>query len=183
MDLADLYRDVIVDHNRNPRNFGRLPQPSHSADGNNPLCGDQLTLYVRLEDGVIAAQYIGAWQEPEDDAVLLAPAHTFLMMNRPVDYQFWLDVGSRGWFDRLYQPLTQPYVLSRQWNGQSHWDSDDEFAAGQERLYRLTIGLIRRCRKQIVLGLSELGEQGYEQRGQLLWAFNQVLRRLVTSVQ
>ena len=100
------------------------------------------------------------------------------MMNRPVDYQFWLDVGSRGWFDRLYQPLTQPYVLSRQWDGQRHWDSDDEFAAGQERLYRLTIGLIRRCRKQIVLGLSELGEQGYEQRGQLLWAFNQVLRRL-----
>ena len=140
--------------------------------------------YLELvEDGVIAAQYIDAWQEPEDDAVLLAPAHTFLMMNRPVDYQFWLDVGSRGWFDRLYQPLTQPYVLSRQWDGQSHWDSDDEFAAGQERLYRLTIGLIRRCRKQIVLGLSELGEQGYEQRGQLLWAFNQVLRRLVTSVQ
>ena len=117
--------------------------------------------YLELvEDGVIAAQYIDAWQEPEDDAVLLAPAHTFLMMNRPVDYQFWLDVGSRGWFDRLYQPLTQPYVLSRQWDGQSHWDSDDEFAAGQERLYRLTIGLIRRCRKQIVLGLSELGEQG-----------------------
>jgi hypothetical protein len=45
----------------------------------------------------------------------------------------------------------------------------------------LTIGLIRRCRKQIVLGLSELGEQGYEQRGQLLWAFNQVLRRLATE--
>ena len=35
------------------------------------------------------------------------------MSNRPVDYQFWLDVGGRGWFERLYQPLTHPYVLSR----------------------------------------------------------------------
>lgn len=130
-----------------------------------------------VEDGVIAAQYVASWQEPEDDAVLLAPAHTFLMMNRPVDYQFWLDVGSRGWFERLYQPLTHPYVLSRHWDGQRPWNTDDEFAASQQQLYRLTVGLIRRCRKQIILGLSELGEQGFEQRGQLLWAFNQVLRQ------
>lgn len=53
MDLADLYRDVIVDHNRNPRNRGRLPQPSHSADGNNPLCGDQLKVTLEVADGVI----------------------------------------------------------------------------------------------------------------------------------
>ena len=68
-----------------------------------------------VEDGVIAAQYVRGWQEVDRNAVLLAPAHTFLMMNRPVDYQFWLDIGSRGWFERLYQPLTQPYVLSRHW--------------------------------------------------------------------
>ena len=53
MDLADLYRDVIVDHNRNPRNFGRLPHPSHSAEGNNPLCGDQLTLTVTMDGDVV----------------------------------------------------------------------------------------------------------------------------------
>ena len=53
MDLADLYRDVIVDHNRNPRNFGRLPHPSHSAEGNNPLCGDQLTLTVVMDGDVV----------------------------------------------------------------------------------------------------------------------------------
>lgn len=133
-----------------------------------------------VEDGVIAAQYIGAWQEPDAhvDAVLLAPAYTFLMMNRPVDYQFWLDIGSRGWYERLYQPLTHPYVLSRQWDGQRQWGDADEHAASQERLYRLAAGLLRRCRKQIFLGLSELGEQGYEQRGPLLWTFNQVLRQL-----
>jgi nitrogen fixation NifU-like protein len=49
MDLADLYRDVIVDHNRNPRNFGRLERPSRAADGHNPLCGDRLHLELSLD--------------------------------------------------------------------------------------------------------------------------------------
>jgi nitrogen fixation NifU-like protein len=49
MDLKELYRDVIVDHNRHPRNFGKLEPADASADGHNPLCGDKLTLYVNLE--------------------------------------------------------------------------------------------------------------------------------------
>jgi nitrogen fixation NifU-like protein len=49
MDLKDLYRDVILDHNKHPRNFGRLDPCDTSADGNNPLCGDRLTLTLRLE--------------------------------------------------------------------------------------------------------------------------------------
>ncbi len=49
MDLQDLYRDVILDHNKKPRNFGRLDPCDTSADGNNPLCGDRLTLTLRME--------------------------------------------------------------------------------------------------------------------------------------
>src|SRR4030095_6926609 len=49
MDLKDLYRDVIVDHNRRPRNFGRLDPVDAHADGYNPLCGPRLTLYVTLD--------------------------------------------------------------------------------------------------------------------------------------
>jgi nitrogen fixation protein NifU and related proteins len=49
MDLKDLYRDVIVDHNRNPRNFGKLAPADAQADGHNPLCGDRLTMYVKLD--------------------------------------------------------------------------------------------------------------------------------------
>jgi len=48
MDLKDLYRDVILDHNRRPRNFGRLEAPDGEAEGHNPLCGDRLTLAVRM---------------------------------------------------------------------------------------------------------------------------------------
>ncbi len=48
MELKDLYRDVILDHNRRPRNFGRLEHADARAEGHNPLCGDRLTLSLRL---------------------------------------------------------------------------------------------------------------------------------------
>jgi hypothetical protein len=135
--------------------------------------------YIEMvQDGVVAAQYIRSWQLQLEDAVLLAPAYTFLMSNRPVDYQFWLNAGGRGWWERLYQPLTHPYVLSRRWPMGEVWTDADEFETRQEALYRLTLGLIRRCRRKIYLGLSELGEQGYEQQGPLLQAIQRVLRRL-----
>ena len=54
MDLKDLYRDVIVDHNRQPRNFGKLEPSDAHADGHNPLCGDRLTMYVKLDGDRIA---------------------------------------------------------------------------------------------------------------------------------
>jgi len=54
MDLKDLYRDVIVDHNKHPRNFGLIDPADAHADGHNPLCGDQLTITVRLDGDVIS---------------------------------------------------------------------------------------------------------------------------------
>ncbi len=48
MDLQDLYRDVILDHNRTPRNFGRVADPDSRAEGHNPLCGDQLIVSLRM---------------------------------------------------------------------------------------------------------------------------------------
>lgn len=53
IDLRDLYQEVILDHSRNPRNAGRLAEPSGTAKGHNPLCGDLITLDVLVEDGVI----------------------------------------------------------------------------------------------------------------------------------
>lgn len=52
-DLAELYQQVILDHNRSPRNFGTIPDPNRKALGHNPLCGDQLTVFLRVEDGVV----------------------------------------------------------------------------------------------------------------------------------
>jgi len=61
MDLKDLYRDVIVDHNRQPRNFGKLDPADAHADGHNPLCGDRLSLYVNLDgDRIREARFDGS---------------------------------------------------------------------------------------------------------------------------
>ena len=50
MDLKELYRDVILDHNKRPRNFGRIEPCDTHAEGHNPLCGDRLTVWLRLQD-------------------------------------------------------------------------------------------------------------------------------------
>jgi nitrogen fixation NifU-like protein len=52
-DLRDLYQEVIFDHNRNPRNFRKVGDANRVAEGFNPLCGDRLTVYLRVEDGVV----------------------------------------------------------------------------------------------------------------------------------
>lgn len=52
-ELRDLYQDVILDHGRHPRNFGELEGFTHKLEGFNPLCGDQLTVYLKVEDDTI----------------------------------------------------------------------------------------------------------------------------------
>jgi nitrogen fixation NifU-like protein len=52
-ELSELYQQVILDHNKKPRNFRKLENANHTADGYNPLCGDQLTIYLAVEDGLV----------------------------------------------------------------------------------------------------------------------------------
>lgn len=49
MDLTDLYQDIIIDHNRAPRNFRKIEPATRTAEGFNPLCGDKLTVYIKLD--------------------------------------------------------------------------------------------------------------------------------------
>ena len=53
-ELDDLYRDIIIDHYRHPRHRGQLDAPTAAHEGLNPLCGDEVTVEVRLEDGTLA---------------------------------------------------------------------------------------------------------------------------------
>ncbi|MBU2609844.1 MAG: hypothetical protein KJ606_02685 [Chloroflexi bacterium] len=153
--------------------FGKTSSNGNDEDEN--LSGLGKEYIVMLQDGVIAAQYLEAWHTPESEAVLIVPATTFLMMNRPVTVQFWLDPGSGGWAERLFQPLTHPYVLSRNWTMDRVWSDADEVRASQESMTMLVSGLLRRCREHVYLGLAELGETGFEQRGELLRAFQKAL--------
>ena len=138
--------------------------------------------YIRmLEQGVIAAQYLGDWQPEETESVLIAPAYTYLISNYPVTAQFWLDIASRSWSERLSQPLTHPYILSRNWPRDRQWTDNDEIEVSQDALHRLVTGLLHRCRWKVFLGLTDLGEQGYEQRGPLLRAVNQIFRHYASQ--
>ena len=53
MDLKELYQDIILEHGKSPRNFGKCSGYNHNAKGHNPLCGDQVTVYCDVKEGVI----------------------------------------------------------------------------------------------------------------------------------
>lgn len=130
-----------------------------------------------IQQGLIGGQFIDDPIHP--DAVLIAPAYTYLMTNRPVKYQFWLDIGSSGWWERLNQPLTHPYVLNRQWQKGTPWQDADEIKANQTTLARLVGGLLDRCNQHLYLHMAGMDDQGREQRNQLLQAFNLLFRRAI----
>ncbi|MGH2575431.1 MAG: Fe-S cluster assembly sulfur transfer protein SufU [Ignavibacteria bacterium] len=52
-ELTDLYKEVILDHNKSPRNFRKMENSGYKAEGYNPLCGDRIDVYLQLEDGII----------------------------------------------------------------------------------------------------------------------------------
>jgi hypothetical protein len=157
------------------RNFRKAAGDNLSQAGI-PLGREYITM---VNEGILAAQYIPRWQAQEENAVFIAPAYTYLTNNYPVEVQFWLDVGNYTWAERLYQPLTHPYVLSRNWDAGKPWTDVEEVGTGNQVLSSLVLGLLNRCRRLIYLGLSEYNEQGYEQRGPLLQAFHRMLQALV----
>jgi hypothetical protein len=146
--------------------------PALLPDGETSL-GRAFTL--TLMEGGLAGQHIPGWQAGEENAVFIAPLTTFLLSNQPVDYQFWLDVAGRGWWERLYQPLTQPFVLGRDWPPGRVWTDADEVSASQASLRAQAIGLLRRCRRKVYLAASAFSDQGYEQRGALWRAVDRIM--------
>ena len=53
-DLRDLYQEVVIDHSKRPRNFHKMADPGHTAQGYNPLCGDKVAVYVKIENGRVS---------------------------------------------------------------------------------------------------------------------------------
>ncbi len=99
MDLKELYRDVILDHNRHPRNFGPLAGANHHAEGHNPLCGDRLSLAVLLNGERIEDIRF----EGRGCAISTASASLMTEAVKGKDR-----AGARQLFDRVHALLTQP---------------------------------------------------------------------------
>jgi nitrogen fixation NifU-like protein len=98
-ELSDLYQEVILDHNRRPRNWGALPDATQQAEGYNPLCGDRLTLHVKIHgDRIVAVSFQGS-------GCAISKASASLMTDaikgRTVDEAI-------GLFDRVHEMLTTP---------------------------------------------------------------------------
>ena len=113
----------------------------------------------------------------EVNAVIVSPAFTFLMRNQSVKYQFWLDIGSIGWWERLDQPLTHPYVLSRNWSPEKQWTDADEFQTNQTTLARMVRGLLDRCEGHVYLYVAGLNQAGINQSSPLLSGMQLFLKR------
>ena len=166
--------DMLIESTQKFRQVMEEAHPEALMEEGTSAIGKRYLNMVR--SGVAAAQYVRhSGQEKKEDAVLLAPAHTYLMQNRRAEHQFWLDAGSTAWHSRIQQPLTHPHILSRSWEAGQTWTDANEHAAGLEMLRRLTTGLARRCEEEIHVGVARRGAGGEKQQGQLLKAFQQYL--------
>ncbi len=135
--------------------------------------------YIKtLGEDILAAQYAPE-REPDiadDDAVLVTPAYTYLINNFRSRYQFWLEINSLGWYERVYQPLTHPYVLSRQWQPGRRWTEEDEERARLTMISKLLRGLTYRCAGKLYLAYSQLSISGQEESGPLARAIFRLTR-------
>ena len=137
--------------------------------------------YVEMVlEGVVSAFYNIEWTQ-EENAVLLTPVHTFLLRNRIYPYQIWLDVSSPSWHKRIPQPLTNPYILSKDWEIGRQWSASVERHFEVERLERIVLGLVRRCSACVYAYFSELSVSGQEQSGNLLAALSRTKRQYVDT--
>jgi hypothetical protein len=114
---------------------------------------------------------------PAENAVQLMPAYSWLMKNHSVRFQFWLGIGSGGWSERINQPLTHPFILSRQWQADRIWTDADEMANNQQTLTRLVRGLLHRCTEKVFLYSIQVNEQGMEESGGLVKALQIFFKR------
>ncbi len=134
--------------------------------------------YIELVDNrLIAAQYTQSWLQTSEQGVKIMPATTFLLSNRTAKIQFWLDIGSMGWWQRVNQPLTHPYVLSLNWQENTIWTDTHEYQSNQKVLTRLVNGLLGSCTQKVFLCVSNFDEHGNQNRGPLLKALQKVLRQ------
>jgi nitrogen fixation NifU-like protein len=101
-DLSDLYQEVILDHNRTPRNFRRLEGASHHAEGYNPLCGDRVTVFLKIDGDRIADITF------EGSGCAISKASASLMTDRLKGSSL---AEARTLFDRFHKMVTTPTNL------------------------------------------------------------------------
>ncbi len=131
--------------------------------------------------GVLAAQYLPRWDLTQEEAVLIAPAYTFLLANRPVEVQFWLDAGSQGGGSASISLSPSHTFLARSWPAGKIWTDDIQYLTNQNSMSRLVDGLLCRCRHRVYFHSARVNASGYEEKGALLQASQKVLKALAAE--
>jgi hypothetical protein len=147
---------------------------NHGVDQLDPLSTGKSYIEM-VERGILAAtSYTESTQKQHQ--IFLLPAYTYLTGSYQSKIQFWLDPGNPSWAERLYQPLTHPYVLSPNWPENKPWTQLDEQRHQTETLNRIINGLLLKCSDKVYFCISKLNEQGQEMRGPMLSILQDIFR-------
>ena len=155
---------------------GPAPASPMSADIQTQDAG--LAYVSLLMQGMLAAQYMDMRDQAgagASDDVFLSPAFAYLTSDHFSRFEFWLDTNNHAWHERLYQPLTHPYVLRRDWSRSAPWTDEDDFASDCDLLARVVGGLAMRASERVFLAGSRLNVAGAEEDGLLARALPHAL--------
>ncbi len=184
------------------RIFGELlTQPGFGLDGNieaGRIAGRLIDSFTKFEEAleehlsetqkalffvesIRKGLISGVYEEEQntEDSILITPVLSFLIRNQAVEYQFWMNTGSNGWHERLEQPLTQAYVLSRDWQSGRVWTTADDAKLSKDTVAHIVQGLLSRCRKKVFLGIAVYDETGSQETGLLMQTLQGLFRRAI----
>jgi hypothetical protein len=118
-------------------------------------------------NGMVATYPPQTGDSPDLSGIVISTIYSFLLSGRSVKYQVWLDCATTGWWDIPRQPLSNAFILAREWDSTQAWTMTHEFEVRNQLLGRIVQGLTNRCREGIILASSNIDRRGLHQEGPL----------------
>ncbi len=133
--------------------------------GNTPI---GQTFIESIYQGIVTSNPPHLGDPPDPDGIMISTIYGYLLANKTVQVQVWLDAAATGWWDIPNQPLSNAFVLAQSWPDGKVWTTDDDFRIRNQLLSRLVRGLNGRCSHSIILANSDFDRRGLRQDG-VLW--------------
>lgn len=120
-----------------------------------------------INNGLVSANPPDLGEPPDPNGVLITTVYSFLLSEKKVPVQVWLETAATGWWDMPRQPLSNTFVLAQSWDPDDIWTMEDDVRIRNALLSRIVRGLTSRCELGIVLATSDLDRRGVRQDGPL----------------
>ncbi len=134
-----------------------------------------LALVRGIYSGLVTSNPPAIGAPPDDNGVFISTIQTYLLEERPVAVQVWLETSATGWWDLPRQPLSNGFVLDPRWSINQTWTLEDDARIRNEQLSRIMTGLCSRCSHGVLLATSDLDRRGARQDGPLFQALKSQL--------